>query len=99
MKSKRTAVSRVLPYVAAVLLFVILFLAAWNLLGAQALVVAPATEGETKVTVTTNDTLWSIAGEAHLSSDIRKSVYLIEQRNGLKNSFLKTGQTLIIPER
>ncbi|MGK9252347.1 LysM peptidoglycan-binding domain-containing protein [Paenibacillus humicus] len=101
--SARTAGSRrprrLLPYAASILLFLLVFSSFWGFSGASSSGIAPAAEGELTVTVTSGDTLWSIAGNSGLSHDIRRSVFIIKQRNGLKDSDLQAGQTLIIPKQ
>jgi hypothetical protein len=94
----RSRIWRYLPYVAALLLFLLIFSSFWGFSGAQSSEIAPAAEGEAIVTVTRGDTLWSIAGDAGLTGDIRRSVFLIKERNGLRDSTLQAGQTLIIPK-
>lgn len=59
----------------------------------------PATGTEQIVYVQGGDSLWLIA-DTHKKAamDTRKAIYLIMQRNDLKDSALTTGQELIIPE-
>ncbi|XEC92592.1 LysM peptidoglycan-binding domain-containing protein [Paenibacillus tarimensis] len=58
----------------------------------------PVQTGERLITVSTGDTLWSIAKRVqHPGADVRKTVYLIQKRNGLESSYLQAGQTLIVP--
>ncbi|ASS65271.1 MULTISPECIES: LysM peptidoglycan-binding domain-containing protein [unclassified Paenibacillus] len=101
--SARTAGSsrprRMLPYAAAALLFLLAFSSFWGFSGASSSHITPAAEGELTITVTSGDTLWSIAGNSGLSNDIRRSVFMIKERNGLKDSDLQAGQTLIIPKQ
>ncbi len=96
--SGNSRLRRLLPYAASVLLFLLIFSSFWGFSGASSSLITPAAEGELTITVTSGDTLWSIAGNSGLSNDIRRSVYMIKERNGLKDSDLQAGQTLIIPK-
>lgn len=50
------------------------------------------------VTVTSGDTLWSIAAEYKPSSkDLREFVYEIAADNGVKDCEIYVGQTLLVP--
>jgi len=61
--------------------------------------VQPVTTGEYEITVDSGDTLWSIARSySDNRTDVRYSVFLIQERNGLKNATIKPGQKLIIPK-
>ncbi|WP_020616319.1 LysM peptidoglycan-binding domain-containing protein [Paenibacillus daejeonensis] len=53
---------------------------------------------ETMVIVSSGDTLWSIA-KTHMpeNMDVREAIYLLQSRNGISNSSLVSGQSLIIP--
>jgi nucleoid-associated protein YgaU len=42
------------------------------------------------------DTLWTIAA-AHYGGDARDGVWRIQRANGLADSTLRTGQTLVLP--
>lgn len=53
----------------------------------------------TEVTVCPGDTLWSIVEEHYGNSvDKRKVVYDIQDMNGMKDSSLRAGQTIMLPE-
>lgn len=48
--------------------------------------------------VQAGDTLWEIAGEvAEPGSDLRKTVALLQEMNGLQGGGLQVGQRLVIP--
>jgi LysM repeat protein len=51
---------------------------------------------ETRYVVQAGDTLWSIASTRY-SGDPRKSVWRIEQRNGLTGRVLQPGTVLVLP--
>ncbi|MFB9330456.1 LysM peptidoglycan-binding domain-containing protein [Paenibacillus aurantiacus] len=56
------------------------------------------TANEQVIVVGTGDTLWAIASELKGSGeDVREVIYSIKQRNGLRESALHAGQSLIIP--
>jgi Tfp pilus assembly protein FimV len=56
----------------------------------------PAPEAPVYV-VQPGDTLWSIASDAAGSGDVRQVVYLIQERNGLRDTVLIPGQVLELP--
>jgi nucleoid-associated protein YgaU len=69
------------------------------LLLALALSLARPSQGagaETSYVVQAGDTLWSIASTRY-SGDPRKSVWRIEQRNGLTGRVLQPGTVLVLP--
>ncbi|MCF2942665.1 LysM peptidoglycan-binding domain-containing protein [Paenibacillus tarimensis] len=66
-----------------------------NALGTHA---EPAQPNELAVTVSTGDTLWSLAqSHAPEGADIRQIVYLMKKRNLLTDSNLQPGDQIIIP--
>lgn len=51
-----------------------------------------------EIEVQRGDTLWSISKEYNKSSlDIRKYIFLIEEKNNIQNSNIQTGDVLYIP--
>lgn len=51
-----------------------------------------------EIEVQRGDTLWSISKEYNKSSlDIRKYIFLIEEKNNIQNSNIQTGEVLYIP--
>lgn len=55
-------------------------------------------EGETLVTVSAGDSLWSIAGRHYESTeDTGYAVFLIKERNQMDSNIIKPGDQLIIP--
>jgi LysM repeat protein len=57
-------------------------------------------QGEQIVTVSSGDTLWSIAN-LHYENvrDTGYAVFLIKQRNGLSSNFILPGDQLILPQQ
>ncbi len=54
--------------------------------------------GSVTVTVVPGDSLWGLAVEATpAGGDVRAMLFEIEQRNGLTDSRLQPGQSLVIP--
>lgn len=52
------------------------------------------------ITVSSGDTLWSIAArEFNNSNDLRKVVYCIKETNNLKDENIEVGQRIKIPEK
>ncbi|MFD0711656.1 LysM peptidoglycan-binding domain-containing protein [Paenibacillus sp. GCM10027626] len=98
---KRTA-GRLMVRVAAAALFAILLYSGLNLVksSANGEQLEPARADERILVVGAGDTLWAIAGKVrNQDEDLRRVVYDIQQRNQLKSSMLKVGQTLIVPAK
>jgi nucleoid-associated protein YgaU len=51
---------------------------------------------ETRYVVEAGDTLWSIAA-ARYAGDTREAIWRLERRNHLRGTFLRPGQTLVLP--
>jgi hypothetical protein len=84
---------------AASLLFILLFVGA-ALMRTDASGDKPAapTAQERIIVVGAGDTLWTIAsGIRKDGEDLRQIVYMLKERNGLRSSMLRAGDTLIIP--
>jgi len=61
--------------------------------------VKPAAAGEYEITVSSGDTLWSIARkQVDNRLDVRYAIFAIQERNGLQTVDIKPGQKLIIPK-
>ncbi|WP_222871027.1 LysM peptidoglycan-binding domain-containing protein [Paenibacillus methanolicus] len=86
-------------FTTVVAFFFILFIGFMIMKGNATTVVPEApTASEQVIVVGSGDTLWAIASEAKDSGeDIREVIYSIKQRNGLRESGLHAGQSLIIP--
>lgn len=52
----------------------------------------------TRIQVMPGDTLWGIASKYNTGRDIRKFIFEIKRINGLSDSTIYEGQSLIIPE-
>ncbi|RKP56931.1 LysM peptidoglycan-binding domain-containing protein [Cohnella endophytica] len=62
--------------------------------------VAHASSNEIVITVDTGDTMWQLARAYKKDSmDTRQAVHEIAKRNGLSNTTVRVGQSLILPER
>jgi hypothetical protein len=84
---------------AASLLFILLFAGA-ALMRTDASGDKPAvpTAHERMIVVSAGDTLWTIAsGIRKDGEDLRQIVYNLKERNGLRSSILRAGDTLIVP--
>jgi len=51
---------------------------------------------EASYVVRPGDTLWSIAA-THYGGDVRKSIWRIEQRNGLSEPLIVPGEVIVLP--
>lgn len=90
-------VRKLIPWFAAALLFVLLLSTLWGFSQANGSEVSPAAPNERSITVTTGDTLWSIAAAYNIADDTREGVFRLQKRNGLSSTTITPGDQLIIP--
>jgi hypothetical protein len=94
-------VERFMMRLAAASLFFILLFAGAALMRTDASGDKPAapTANERIIVVGAGDTLWTIASRIRKDGeDLRHIVYNLKERNGLRSSMLRAGDTLIVPE-
>ncbi|OXM16459.1 peptidoglycan-binding protein LysM [Paenibacillus herberti] len=85
------------PWLVAAMLFVLLLTSLWGFTQASSSEIAPSAPDEMSITVTSGDTLWSIAATYNISDDIREGVFWLKKRNGLASTSIDPGDKLIIP--
>ncbi|WP_141136688.1 LysM peptidoglycan-binding domain-containing protein [Paenibacillus herberti] len=88
---------RMVPWLVAAMLFVLLLTSLWGFTQASSSEIAPSAPDEMSITVTSGDTLWSIAATYNISDDIREGVFWLKKRNGLASTSIDPGDKLIIP--
>jgi LysM repeat protein len=77
---------------ARIAVFVLVLTLAWAVVARA----GSAAEPERAYLVKSGDTLWSIAA-THYGGDPRSGVWKIQQRNGLENGVIRSGQRLVLP--
>lgn len=98
-RANKAKFSNIAKFMTVAIFFFIVFIGFMIMKGNASTVVPEApTTGEQVIVVGAGDTLWAIASDVKESGqDIRHVIYSIKQRNGLQESALQAGQTLIIP--
>ncbi|WP_274650653.1 LysM peptidoglycan-binding domain-containing protein [Paenibacillus humicola] len=99
-KANVRSVERLMMKFAIAGLLVILLFSGLTLMRTDASGERPAapTAQERVIVVGAGDTLWSIAGTLrHEGEDVRQIVYELKERNNLRSSVIRAGQTLIVP--
>jgi len=93
-KKRKSILKKILTAAAAVLLFSVLFISIFSLIGS-----GENSSNFIRHEIETGESLWSIAAHYYESSnvDLRKMVYKIKKINDIDSAVINPGRELIIP--
>ncbi len=84
-------------FIAFVTISIILFTLIFNLIFALSTAQSESVTEHIKVSVSSGDSLWSIAQEYMPDTDTREAVYMIKKINGIESNVLTIGSVLEVP--